>query len=524
MPSTVFDARRAVEIFPNSSDYGTGYRIADRLVLTAKHVFENAKTNVCEVRCHKKNDNYYAEKKFLAEKVWESEDHDIALIEIKVDEAWCAEDISTVFAAIDNTLKKQLTAFEMFVYPKALQSEKDGKIIQGGQRSTGEIDKDDTAGDNTIPIRPDDNFISFYESQSGWQGGSGAAIFCSNKCVAILKHKINEGQNKRLNAESLHHVFDDSKWQEILERHKLGFKYQAILELIPSEQAIATFEAELTGNLSKAVFTPITNALAKTMDIALEGRAVNVEHLAKQLCKKMLAEGVISTLEDILKPSIETLKEDASDSLKSNVICDGYYKLLGLMLPFAFEKMLHELQLEHHDESCAIMSFPVREALGVEVIYARFKRGLVSIELTSRVPEGALALEKDYTTEEGINTKELLKDIWNKVIPDEDPAGIDELTDLDKVDLLEALKLEFSDYKRSFYGIYNKPLEGGDFIALSKALYEAFDFEAVHEFRECFAMIQYGGQMALTPLTTTERRLQRQLSYFHKALQDHFPS
>ncbi len=345
MASTEFDAKRAVQIYPGNKGMGSGYRIADKLVLTAKHIFENA-SEACKIKCHSENSNGKPNNKgeqaiFPAKKIWQSEKHDVALIEIRDHEDWKSEELSTNFTTPQEF--KETTSFRSHIYPEALQvKNQDGVVVQGGHSESGTIVWTDESGSDLLPLIMSTEFSNQnYPDDSSWKGASGAAIFCENKCLAIIKEHPNPSKNPKIYAVTLKNVFQEEGWLELLKKYGLSTSQQAKLPITKKQEFQKIIKVELETILSA------NEPIKKSIKLALEQAAQELNE-KKPTCtsEAQIASHIIQWIDEDKPHDVATLLDKVmvravvnyklfAQKTISDEVNKKYIDLIGWLVPLA---------------------------------------------------------------------------------------------------------------------------------------------------------------------------------------------
>ncbi len=218
-----FEPSRAVEII--APRYGSGYRIGGRLVLTAAHLLDVVGSE-CEVR----DKRSFGQEK--AQVVWQAQGLDIALIELP-------EKIAGVAAITLGKLPEgkagEKIRFQMYGYPRWGWIQRDEGSAASGLQVEGTIYLADTAPEDVLVLRIDENLASEYlagkiigeikedsrKLKSEWQGMSGAAVICDGLVVAVQSQHPNPMQPNYTTATPLSMVNDDKQWQQLLKKHDI---------------------------------------------------------------------------------------------------------------------------------------------------------------------------------------------------------------------------------------------------------------------------------------------------------------
>ena len=212
-----FQPGRAVEVIvardSSNDDYGSGYRIGGRLVLTTAHLLD-AVGSYCDVRDKR---SFGKEK---AQVVWKDQDLDIALIELpeKLEEV---EPI--VLGKLPEGKRGEKIAFLMYGYPAWARTERNnGKFAAGGRQVEGIIYLSDTSPDGLLVLEPLRLPEGTRDKDSDWGGSSGAAIICDGLVVAVQKQHQNPERPASLEAVPLWTVCGDEEWKNLLKKHGIN--------------------------------------------------------------------------------------------------------------------------------------------------------------------------------------------------------------------------------------------------------------------------------------------------------------
>lgn len=211
MPIRQFDPSRAVEV--TAPNYGSGYRIGGRLILTAAHLLNEVGSD-CEVR------DKLGFGKENAQVAWKAQGLDIALIEI-------AERIAGVEAITLGKLPEANTgeklAFQMYAYPLWGQTERvEGRSAAGGRQIEGIIYLSDRSPDGLLVLEPQRLPPEFTTAKSEWAGASGAAIICDGLVIAVQSQHQKPNRPASLEAAPLWKVYEDERLRQLLMKHGIN--------------------------------------------------------------------------------------------------------------------------------------------------------------------------------------------------------------------------------------------------------------------------------------------------------------
>jgi len=207
-----FEPERAVEIVgPN---YGSGYRIGGRLVLTAAHLFPAGVGSACQVRSKPTFGTVEATV------VGTAPGADVALVALPEDVASCEP---VAFGALPTGPEK--VRFDLYGWPKWARTTPPGeKPKAGGRHIDGLIYLADTSPEGLLVLEPGrvPEAPTPDEAGSDWEGLSGAAVVCDGVVVAVQRHHQNPRRPASLEAEPLAKVYDHPDWRRLLERHSIA--------------------------------------------------------------------------------------------------------------------------------------------------------------------------------------------------------------------------------------------------------------------------------------------------------------
>jgi Trypsin-like peptidase domain len=232
----MFDPTRAVEINIKNGDYGSGYRIGGRLVLTCAHIIKNEPVD-CEVRSQPQGFEW---KK--AEVVWKKEDLDIALIELP-------QEITSLkpvtFGKRPKTVSADEFKFYMYGYPKWARDEgyAEGKTIEG----TFNLSDSSIKGFLNLKIKDEwglyvqllKYLFSFIPrlrliwgdasgQESIWGGASGSVVVCEELIIGVLLQHRNIFLPWSLQAQPLDMISDDPQWRDLMTENGINPDFQEI--------------------------------------------------------------------------------------------------------------------------------------------------------------------------------------------------------------------------------------------------------------------------------------------------------
>lgn len=239
MPMSIrqFEPRRAVEVW--ALQYGSGYRIGGRLILTAAHLLGNV-GSACVVRA--KRSFSFGKQSGLV--VWKATGLDIALIELP-------EEIDEVEPIMLGQLPKSTTgeklAFQMYAYPAWARTQREGgRFAAGGRQIEGTIFLEDDSPDRLLVLRLLEVVTT---DRSPWEALSGAAIICDGLVVAVQCQQPNPCHPASLEATPLWEIYSDEEWRRLLEKH--GIDPEPAIARLPAAKMqleIDWPEARLTAN------------------------------------------------------------------------------------------------------------------------------------------------------------------------------------------------------------------------------------------------------------------------------------
>jgi DNA polymerase III delta prime subunit len=225
MSIRTFEPSRAVEVI--ASQYGSGYRIGGRLVLTASHLLGEVGTE-----CTIKNKKGFEEKQ--AKVVWKApKDTDVALVELPEENA---EVEPITLGQLPEGKAGENISFQMYGYPRWGWMEGNQRPTSSGLQVEGKIYLEDTP---PLVLRIDENLVSeyladkiikevkkdnSYELKSEWGAMSGAAVVCDGLVVAVQKQHSRPMQPNHVAAAPLWTIYGDEQWQHLLEKH--GIKHE----------------------------------------------------------------------------------------------------------------------------------------------------------------------------------------------------------------------------------------------------------------------------------------------------------
>jgi GTPase SAR1 family protein len=218
-----FEPSRAVEVI--ASQYGSGYRIGGRLVLTASHLLGKEGTE-----CIVKNKNGFEDKQ--AKVVWKApNDTDIALIELSEE----SEGLKSIaLGKMPEGKAGENISFQMYGYPRWGWIEGDQRPSSSGLQVEGKIYLADTP---PLVLRIDENLVSEYlankiikeikedyslELKSEWVAMSGAAVVCDGLVVGVQKQHSRPMQPNYVAATPLWIVYDNEQWRNLLKQNGIN--------------------------------------------------------------------------------------------------------------------------------------------------------------------------------------------------------------------------------------------------------------------------------------------------------------
>jgi hypothetical protein len=210
MPIRQFEPRRAVEIIAPS--YGSGYRLGDRLVLTAAHLL-GEKDSDCEIRDKRSFG------KMAAKVVWKAEGLDIALIELPAGIAGVGP---VTLGRLPEEKTGEKLAFQMYGYPLWAQTLREQGRAAGGRQIEGTIYLSDRSPDRLLVLEAERLPPEATIAKSEWAGASGAAIVCDGLVIAVQSQHQNPSRPASLEASPLSIVYADERWQKLLEKHGIN--------------------------------------------------------------------------------------------------------------------------------------------------------------------------------------------------------------------------------------------------------------------------------------------------------------
>jgi Trypsin-like peptidase domain len=251
MPMSIrqFEPRRAVEV--KEPQYGSGYRIGGRLILTAAHLLGNV-GSACVVRAKRS----FGEQSGLV--VWKATGLDIALIELP-------EEIDEVEPIMLGQLPKSTTgeklAFQMYAYPAWARTQREGdRFAAGGRQIEGTIFLEDGSPDQLLVVEPSRLSSEVVTTdQSQWAGSSGAAIICDGLVIAVQRQHQNPDRSASLEASPLWEVYGDEQWRQLLEKH--GIDPEPAIARLPSTK----MQLEIDWHEGRLQIT--TNHITRTEDV-----------------------------------------------------------------------------------------------------------------------------------------------------------------------------------------------------------------------------------------------------------------
>jgi CHASE2 domain-containing sensor protein len=223
-----FESKRAVEIL--TPNYGSGYRIGGRLVLTAAHLFKDDASQplALDAKCKVRSKIDTTIGTVNAELVWISSQIDAALIKLP-------DSVPAVKASGFGLLPAEKQAksidFELYGWPEWARTKRpDENEKSGGRYITGKIYLADTSGENFLVVEPERLPEAPIPGEKGsqWEGISGAAVVCKDLIVAIQRHHQNPKRPASLEAQPLSALYDDYSWQKLLKQHGIKFKPKAV--------------------------------------------------------------------------------------------------------------------------------------------------------------------------------------------------------------------------------------------------------------------------------------------------------
>jgi len=207
MPIRQFQPSRTVQVF--SPEYGSGYRIGGRLVLTAAHLLGDVGSS-CELwdkRSFGKEE---------AQVVWKAQGLDIALVELPEKIA----DLEAItFGKLPEAITGEKLAFQMYAYPLWARTQREYGSAVGGRQIEGIIYLSDRSPDDLLVLEPERLPSEVTSSESEWAGASGAAIVCDGLVIAVQSQHQNPNRPASLEAAPLWMIYADEQWQQLLRRH-----------------------------------------------------------------------------------------------------------------------------------------------------------------------------------------------------------------------------------------------------------------------------------------------------------------
>lgn len=229
MPVQGLDPQRAVEVI--GPQYGSGYRIGGRLVLTVRHVFANAPDATCRVRAR----HTFGE--VAGQVVWQAPAADVALVALPETVPECGP---VPFGRLPEPGHSAMTLpFECYGWPKWAQTTPpDARAKAGGRLIPGMIYLADTSPEGFLVVEPfrRPDVPEPGAQDSPWAGVSGAAVLCHGLIVAVQHQHQNPRRAASLEAELLSRVYEDPDWRRLLAEHQVPCDPVALLAELPEWQ------------------------------------------------------------------------------------------------------------------------------------------------------------------------------------------------------------------------------------------------------------------------------------------------
>lgn len=216
MPISIrqFEPRRAVEVIEERvPNYGSGYRIGGRLILTAAHLL-----GVVGSACMIRDKQSFGEQSGLV--VWKAKGSDIALIELP---EGIAEVAPVTLGHLPEATAGETLAFQMYAYPTWARTQRERGSVVGGRQIEGTIFLADYSPDRLLVLEPSrlpPEVVTTDRSQ--WAGSSGAAIVCDGLIIAVKHWHQNPSRPASLDASPLSEVYGDEQWRRLLEKHGIA--------------------------------------------------------------------------------------------------------------------------------------------------------------------------------------------------------------------------------------------------------------------------------------------------------------
>ena len=484
----MFDPQRAVEI--RRPKYGSGYRIGGRLVITAKHLFEN-ETCACRVRS-KHNGSTTDFEEVDAQVIWQSPTADIALVLLP-------EGIPEVSQCqFDVIAKSSYLTGVMYGYPRWGWTTKEDKNFPGGRKIPWKHYSGDTSPEGLFLIEPE-RFPDPHpevEGHSLWEGVSGASLFYKNKLVAVLKQHQRPDQQKALEAEPLANVFEDASFQATLE--ELGYKFETkktSISVEPKEKNVLLGEIKnfisqaLSEDSAEFVLEAIQTVLKRDYRV-MPADVASAECVAGKLVELCTANhSAYQVINQVLSQSINLFKKpsrlrshlDQSEFATEDTTCAHFIEVLERLMLIdvcGFEQTADIYERRSND----FLKFNVHVStlLGVEMVSARQVNRKLEIDGKQQDKRGRGGLVYHPERYFGDNPDEVAKvilwDLWNHIFPN--PSDLNRLKPLEEFQPLNQIQesrlseqiMANLDSKKTHYYFAIAWQENVDFDAISEVL------------------------------------------------------
>ncbi|MGF0315096.1 hypothetical protein [Nocardia fluminea] len=208
-----------IEIYDSANKAGTGYRVGDRLVLTAAHVVNYARPEERTIiRVRRLGEAALSD----AHVVWlRAGPVDVALLEVQ-STGWGSH-VNAVWGRC--ILSAPDTKWQAIGYPDATvrsDAVREPEHLTGSLSPLGQFkSKRLSLNVENWPEFVDDEISDGESAQekTGWSGASGAAVFCNSAIVGVITHSVTNFGHRRLSATRISELFDDADFVDLIEKH-----------------------------------------------------------------------------------------------------------------------------------------------------------------------------------------------------------------------------------------------------------------------------------------------------------------
>jgi tetratricopeptide (TPR) repeat protein len=255
------DTIRLAEVW-SQGEYGSGYLVESRLILTAAHICANK--GVSHVRLSDSS------RWIPSQILWRRDDIDAALLEIIDPGSHQTQEVSAVHWGRLVTSTPGIPC-EVIGFPWAQRQETKERFAE--QRvgrinpitgAPGRRHQIDLIGPE--PVRPDGN--------SPWAGMSGAAVLCGELVTALVIEDTPNFASRRLTAVSVEQLFSDSEFRQIIHNSTGAEPLLEPVELTP----ILVSQPQLPVSGNAISYTSLLRADSET--VRFRGRRGELDHLA----------------------------------------------------------------------------------------------------------------------------------------------------------------------------------------------------------------------------------------------------